>query len=49
MKRTTTTTKRTPKAKRCWQCKAAVTIHKDGAVTCPNNCGPEALGKLFRF
>ena len=48
----------TGKRKKCWQCRTQVMIVR--VVTprgadygeqprCPNNCGPEALGRLLRF
>ena len=35
--------------KRCWQCKRVLIKQKDGAVTCPKDCGPESLGNLLRL
>jgi len=48
----------TGKRKKCWQCRSqAMIVHvvsPRGAdygeqPRCPNNCGPESLGRLLRF
>ncbi len=47
----------TGKRRKCWQCRQTamvvrVTVGKvdyGEQPRCPNNCGPEALGRLLRF
>lgn len=40
---------KTRKPKRCWQCKRILIRQKDGTLTCPKACGPQALGRLLRL
>jgi len=35
--------------KRCWQCRCRSIITNGKWQMCLNQCGPEALGKMFSF